>query len=199
MKCFVFPLPQSNLYPLTTKPLNVFEPKYIQMVRDSIEQNIPIAIAYIPEFGDTYRKLAGYGHPQIVEERADGSLLVFVGGIGKIKITNEIKKESDLYIVAEAEIVQEDFNLDQKLKNQYMILSQLLVKWVQKHIPDPGQRELFVRSLQGPREVIGAFSAYLIRDYDMQYEMMEIFSLNEQIQFLYRLFESNELVSDESR
>jgi len=74
-----------------------------------------------------------------------------------------------------------------------MTLSQLLVQWVQKHIADAQQREIFVRSLKGPQEIIGAFAAYLIRDYDLQYEMMEIFSLNEQIRYLYRLFESNEL------
>jgi len=199
MKCFVFPLTQSNLFPLTTKPLNIFEARYIQMVRDAIEKNIPIAIAYVPENGDTYRTLAGYGHPQIVDERADGTLLVFIGGVGKLRLTEQIQDENSLYIVSQCEIVQEDFDLDQSLKNQYMTLSQVLVRWVQKHIPDPAQREIFIRSLQGPREVIGAFSAYLIRDYDLQYELMEILNLNDQIRFLYRLFESNELVSDEEK
>ena len=62
-----------------------------------------------------------------------------------------------------------------------------------KNIPEQKQREIFIQSLKSPQEVIGAFAAYLIRDYDLQYEMMEIHSSDEQINYLYRLFESNEL------
>jgi len=61
--------------------------------------------------------------------------------------------------------------------------------------PIPQQREIFIRGLIGPQEVIGAFAAYLILDYDLQYEMMEIDSLNDQIIFLYRLLESGKLTN----
>lgn len=204
MECFVFPLQQTNLFPLTTKPLNIFEARYIKMINDSIEQGIPIALGYVPENGDTYRSVAGFGMPQIIDQRPDGSLLVFMIGQGKIRFdhrsqentsTARSEQDQELYIKAQGEVVYDDLSLDDQLKNKYMVLSQLLVRWVQKHVPDSGQREIFVRSLKGPQEIIGAFAAYLIRDYDLQYEMMEIFSLNEQINFLYRLFESNELTS----
>lgn len=193
MKCFVFPLPQANLFPQTTKPLNIFEPKYLKMVRDSIDQQIPIAIGYIPDNGDTYRSVAGFGYPQIVDERPNQSLLVFIAGQGKVTLKKQIQSEADGYIICEAELIREDEELDQDLKPKYMILSQLLVKWVQKNIPDPQQREIFIRSLRGPKEIVSSFASYLIKDFDLQYEMMEIFSLNDQIRYLYRLFESQEL------
>ena len=91
MKCFVFPLPQSNLFPQTTKPLNIFEPKYLKMIRDSIEQQIPIAIGYIPEFGDTYRTVAGFGYPQIIDERPNQTMLVFIAGQGKVSLKKQKK------------------------------------------------------------------------------------------------------------
>ena len=205
MECFVFPLQQTNLFPLTTKPLNIFEARYIKMINDSIEQGIPIALGYVPENGDTYRSIAGFGMPQIIDQRPDGSLLVFMIGQGKIRLDHRSQQNTSLeqsglsqtetYIKTQGEVIYDDLNLNDQLKNKYMVLSQLLVRWVQKHVPDSGQREIFVRSLKGPQEIIGAFAAYLIRDYDLQYEMMEIFSLNEQINFLYRLFESNELTN----
>ncbi len=196
MKCFIFPLTHANLFPLTTKPLNIFEPRYLDMIDKAIKSNTPIALAYIPENGDTYRTIAGYGHPQIIDRRANDTALVFLPGVGKVKIISELKNQSnDSFITADCEIINEDFGLDETLKPKYMVLSKLLVQWVQKNIPDPQQREMFIRSLSGPREIVGAFSAYLIRDYDLQYEMMEIFSINEQIRYLYRLFESNELSS----
>jgi ATP-dependent Lon protease len=196
MECLVFPLTHTNLFPLTTKPLNIFEAKYLKMIEDSIEKEIPIALGYVPENGDTYRSTAGYGTPQIIDRRPNGSLLVFLVGLGKVKLGKEIQSADSPYIICETEKISEDLNLDDELKSKYVILSQVLVKWVQKHIPEPAQREIFIRNLKGPQEIIGSFASYLIRDYDLQYEMMEILSLNEQIKYLHRLFESNELTND---
>jgi Lon protease-like protein len=196
MVCFVFPLPHSNLFPLTTKPLNIFEDKYLTMVEDSIQKDIPIALAYVPDNGDTFRSVAGFGRPQVMERRPDLSVLIFLSGIGKVKLGQQIQDSECPYIICECEIIEENLLLDEELKNKYLILSQVLAKWIQKHISDHRQQEIFIKNLKGPREVIGSFAAYLIRDYDLQYEMMEILSLNEQIKYLYRLFESNELTND---
>lgn len=193
MKCFVFPLTHANLFPLTTKPLNIFEPRYLQMIKEAIGTNTPVALAYLPDNGDTYRSIAGYGHPQIIDQRDNNTLLVFLSGVSKVRIVSELKDMTKPFIIAECEQIFEDLSLDENLKPKFMKLSQLLVQWVQRHIPDAEQREVFVRSLKGPQEIIGAFAAYLIRDYDLQYEMMELTSLNEQIKYLYRLFESSEL------
>lgn len=193
MKCFVFPLTHANLFPLTTKPLNIFEPRYLQMVEDSLETKTPIALAYVPENGDTYRSISGFGMPQVIDQRPNDTLLIFLPGQGKIRILQEDTSDTKPYIIAECEIVAEELTVDETLKPKYMTLSKLLVQWVQKHIPDPEQREIFIRSLKGPQEIVSAFAAYLIRDYDLQYEMMEIFNINDQIRYLFRLYESNEL------
>ncbi len=193
MKCFVFPLTHANLFPLTTKPLNIFEPRYLQMVEDSLETKTPIALAYVPENGDTYRSISGFGMPQVIDQRPNDTLLIFLPGQGKIRILQEDTSDTKPYIIAECEIVVENLEVDEALKPKYMTLSKLLVQWVQKHIPDAEQRDVFIRSLKGPQEIVSAFAAYLIRDYDLQYEMMEIFNINDQIRYLHRLYESNEL------
>lgn len=193
MKCFVFPLTHANLFPLTTKPLNIFEPRYLQMVEDSLETKTPIALAYVPENGDTYRSIAGFGLPQVIDQRPNDTLLIFLPGQGKIRILQEDTSDTKPYLIAECEIVVENLDVDETLKPKYMTLSKLLVQWVQKHIPDAEQRDIFIRSLKGPQEIVSAFAAYLIRDYDLQYEMMEIFNINDQIRYLHRLYESNEL------
>ena len=194
MKCFVFPLTHANLFPLTTKPLNIFEPRYLQMVEDSLNTNTPIVLAYVPENGDTYRSVAGFGLPQVIDQRPNDNLLVFLPGQGKVRILSEDQSDSSLpYIVAECEIIIEEFTLDPALDSKFATLTGLLIQWVQKHIPDQEQRDIFIRSLKGPQETLSAFAAYLIRDYDLQYEMMEIFNLSDQVRYLHRLYESNEL------
>lgn len=163
------------------------------MIEDAIATRTPIVIGYTPENGDTYRTVAGFGHPQIIDRRANGTLLVFITGEGKVTIDNEQRDSNKPYLVVDATVINENLEISEILKPKYMTLSTLLAKWVQKNIPEQKQREIFIQSLKSPQEVIGAFAAYLIRDYDLQYEMMEIHSSDGQIDYLYRLFESNEL------
>ncbi len=192
---FLFPLTNVTLFPRTTKPLNIFEPRYLKMIQESIHQGRPIAICFVPEGTSEIRPVAGFAIPQIIEQRPDGTLLVFMSGQGKVRLqTDQIFTRDDMTF-ANGEIIQENLILDDALKPKYMALSEALVRWIRQHISDPHQREVFIRGLAGPQEVIGAFAAYLIFDYDLQYEMMEILSLNEQITFLYRLLESGKLTN----
>lgn len=194
-KFYVLPLTNINLFPNTTKPLNIFEPRYVEMVNRSIEQGIPVALGFVPEGSHEIRPIAGYSIPQVIERRQDGTMLVFMSGQGKVLLNlNTIKNENQISSI-EGVIIAEDKALDESLKSKYMALSEVLVRWVTRYINDPIQKETFIRSLVGPQEVIGAFSSYLVYDYDLQYEIMEIISLNEQIKFLYRLFESGKLTN----
>ncbi len=194
-KFFIFPLTNINLFPNTTKPLNVFEPRYVEMVNQSIQLGIPIAICFVPEGSHEIRPVAGFAVPQVVERRPDGTMLVFMAGSGKAHLNLSTIKTEDSVSSMEGTVVREDKVIDDNLRAKYVALSEVLVRWVTSHISDPIQRDTFIKSLNGPEEVIGAFSAYLIYDYDLQYEMMEIISVNEQIKFLYRLLESGKLTN----
>ena len=52
-----------------------------------------------------------------------------------------------------------------------------------------------MRSLHQPEEIVGAFSSYMVRDYDMQQMALEYDDINEKVSFLHRLLESNELTT----
>lgn len=192
-KFYVFPLTNINLFPHTTKPLHVFEPRYVEMVNQSIKHGIPIAVCFVPEGSTEIRPVAGYAIPQIIERKLDQTLLVFMSGQGKVQLNLESVQTEDLVTSMHGVPLEEERSLSEDLESKYMNLSEVLVRWITTHIFDPVQRETFIRSLKGPQEVIGAFSAYLIYDYDLQYEAMELTTLGEQIRFLHRLLESGKL------
>jgi ATP-dependent Lon protease len=194
-KFFIFPLTNINLFPNTTKPLHVFEPRYIEMVNQSIEKGIPIALCFVPEGTSEIRPIAGFAIPQIIERKLDQTLLVFMAGQGKVRLDLKTIQTLDLVSTMHGTILKEDHDLEQSLKSKYIALSEVLVRWITRHISDNLQREVFIKNLSGPKEVIGAFSAYLIYDYDLQYEAMEMTSLRDQINFLYRLLESGKLTN----
>lgn len=183
------------MFPSTTKPLNIFEPRYIEMVRQSIEQGVPIALCFVPEGANEIRPIAGYSIPQIIEKRPDGTMLIFMAGQGKALLNLSTIKTENYLSSIEGVVVQEERSMDDALREKYITLSEVLIRWISRHISDPLQRDIFIKSLVGPQEVVGAFAAYLIYDFDLQYEMMELTDINEQILFLHRLLESSALTN----
>lgn len=204
MEVFLFPLVNVTLFPRTTKPLQIFEERYIAMVNDSIEKQVPIALGFMDnsqvlspvKVGDKIdyvKEVAGYGFPQIIEERINGTLLIFLRGDGRLRL-GPVTDDTKPYLVCEAEILEDDFVIDQKMNIKLRVLHDILLRWVQNHIPDPAQKDIFIQSLISPREIIGAFSAYLIKDYDLQQLCLEYNSYNEKIDFLARLIESGDSI-----
>ena len=192
---YLFPLTNVNLFPSTTKPLQIFEERYIQMIQDSIAKKAAIAICFVPEGSQEIRPIAGYGYPQIIESRADGTLIIFINCIGKTQLDLQNLKSVDPYIIAEGQVIEEEHAVLESHQSDFLKLSQVLVRWIKKHVPNQEQQNIFLKSLIGPREVVSAFAAYLVVDYDLQYELIQIHSINDQIKFLYRLFESGELTN----
>ena len=203
MEVFLFPLVNVSLFPRTTKPLNVFEPRYLEMVRAAADQKIPIAVGFIEdpsqvgpvkpgEMVGYVRPIAGYGFAQIVEERLNGTLLIFLQGTGKLRLGKVLDRGTP-YMVLEAEVIEEKWNVSDQSKTQLEHLLKILTRWIDGHIPDAQQQEVFMRGLAGPAEIVGSFCSYLVRDYDLQQMALELNDINEKIQFLHRLTESNEL------
>lgn len=192
---FLFPLTNVNLFPSTTKPLQIFEERYIQMIQDAIIKKIPVALCFVPEGSQEIRPLAGFGYPKVVETRPDGTLLIFIIGAGKVHLDLQNLHSADPYLITAGKIIHEEYSFLPVSESKFAILHQVLVRWIKKHVQNPAQQEIFLRSLVAPKEIIAAFAAYLVNDYDLQYELMQIHALENQIQFLHRLLESGELTN----
>ncbi len=205
MNVAIFPLVNVCLFPGTTKPLNIFEPRYLQMMREAVALSRPVALGFIENIENVkphkvgevlsyVRPIAGFGRPQIIQERLNGTLLVFIHAEGKVKLGPLIATETP-YLMVEAEEIKEVKEL-RGSNNQYVgLLNQILARWIHNHIPDPEQRKFFLESLTGPLEIVGAFASYLVRDYDLQQMILEMNDINDKIQVLYRLVESNEIIT----
>lgn len=205
MKVFVFPMMNMNLFPATTKPLNIFEPRYVTLFKEAVRTQTPVVLAFVddPYLGSEalegrglvgVRPVAGYGTASIIEDRADGTLLVFVRGSGRVRLAS-VKDRALPFLVCEAEVLPNESMLKDEMTNSLAGLYRILRRWVHQHIPDPAQREIFLSGIRTPEEIVGAFSAYLVRDYDLQHFLLEEADINLRIQMLFRLLESNELAA----
>lgn len=204
MEVFVFPLGHVVFYPSISKPLHIFEPRYVQMVRDSISSGTPIAIGYVDEPHQEYtyhygkelpfvRQVAGYGHPLILEEREDGSLLIFLKGTGKVQLGSVVDKKTP-YIVCDAKPIEENHLMGSQAAGEFIFINKVLRNWLEHRIPEPENREHFLRNLQSAEDVIGCYASYLVVDHDMQQLLLESNDINEKIQLVSGLIASGEII-----
>ena len=91
----IFPISNFIIFPKTTVPLNIFEPRYIKMVDDSMKNSRMIGMIQpkknsnnsIPEL----YKIGCLGKITSFNESEDGRYLIIINGLSRFKIIDEIE------------------------------------------------------------------------------------------------------------
>ena len=89
----VFPLSNFIIFPKTTVPLNIFEPRYIDMINDSMKKDKLIGMIQ-PKNNLNQSSLYSVGCLGKItsfKESADGRFLIELKGIIRFEIINEVK------------------------------------------------------------------------------------------------------------
>ena len=93
----IFPLSNFIIFPNTTVPLNIFEPRYIQMVDDCMKGNRLIGIVQPKKTGDLKKpnlyEVGCIGKITSFNETEDGRYLIVLNGICRYKIVDELAND----------------------------------------------------------------------------------------------------------
>ena len=92
-KISVFPLSNFIIFPNTTVPLNIFEPRYINMIDDSMQSNKIIGLIQPKNQSMNAPKLYSVGCAAKItsyNELEDGRYLISLNGISRFKILKEV-------------------------------------------------------------------------------------------------------------
>ena len=93
----VFPLSNFIIFPNTNVPLNIFEPRYIQMIDDCMKGNRLIGIVQPKKTGDLKKpdlyEIGCVGKITSFNETEDGRYLIVLNGICRYKIINELTND----------------------------------------------------------------------------------------------------------
>jgi len=103
----VFPLNGAMLLPACDLPLNIFEPRYLNMIDDALKGERLIGM--VQSQGDTLAKIGGLGRITQFSESEDGRYLIVLKGLKRFKITGEPEVKTPY---RQAEISFEDFEDD---------------------------------------------------------------------------------------
>ena len=109
----VFPLSNFIIFPHTTVPLNIFEPRYIEMINDSMKTNKMIGLIQPKNNDDNsipgLHKVGCLGKITNFKDTSDGRYMIDLNGITRFEITKEIKSSKPYRI---CETTYDNFELD---------------------------------------------------------------------------------------
>ena len=124
----VFPLSNFIIFPKTTVPLNIFEPRYLEMINDSMKTNKfigmiqPKSINNENSLAPSLHKIGCLGKITSFKETDDGRYLIDLKGIIRFKILKEI---SDNKPYRSCEINFDDYLNDLSEKKENLKFSDL--------------------------------------------------------------------------
>lgn len=123
----VFPLSNFIIFPKTTVPLNIFEPRYIEMINDSMKSNKLIGMIQPKKTTDessppTLHKIGCMGKITSFKETEDSRYIIELKGLIRFNIVKEIHSNKKY---REYEISFKDFNKDLEDKKEQIKFSDL--------------------------------------------------------------------------
>ena len=91
----IFPLSNFIIFPKTTVPLNIFEPRYIDMVNDSMKTNKLIGMVQpkLKKDNNELHDVGCLGKITSFSEAEDGRFLIELKGLIRFEIVNELKTD----------------------------------------------------------------------------------------------------------
>jgi len=116
-KISIFPLSNFIIFPNTSVPLNIFEPRYIQMIDDSMKNERIIGMIQPKKQKKNKSELFLVGCAGKItsfNETDDGRYLIVIKGISRFKILKEISNDK---LYREFEITFDDYKKEDMLNN----------------------------------------------------------------------------------
>ena len=122
----IFPLSNFIMFPGTTVPLNIFEPRYLQMVNDTMKTHRIIGMIQPKKTGKLKKpdlfKIGCIGKITSFNETEDGRILIILNGICRFKIISELENEK---LYRECSVEYDSFSNDISKKSNEVNFSDL--------------------------------------------------------------------------
>ena len=123
----IFPLSNFIIFPRTTVPLNIFEPRYIDMINDSMKSNKFIGMIQPKKIIDEstpplLHKIGCLGKITSFKETEDGKYMIELKGLIRFNVIKEIKSNKKY---REYEVDFNSFNRDLEDKKEQINFSDL--------------------------------------------------------------------------
>ncbi len=190
-KVFLFPLQNSILFKKVTLPYHIFEARYREMIKDSIDYQIPIAVIPQHELDNYKGEICVAGMPHILSTYPDGRMDIYITGSVKCRLTEFVSEKP--YKVFRYRAVDESIDADELYDIELTSLKVMLERWANHFLPDPTQRESFAHTLEDPELLINYCAVFLVDDPAMKRMVMVAGTIEEKIRVLLHVIGPKEI------
>ena len=194
----VFPLSNFIFFPNTSAPLNIFEPRYIQMIDDSIKSNRMIGMAQPKGISNIKKpelfKVGCLGKISSFNETDDGRYVIVLNGVSRFNIIEEIDR-GKLY--REFKINFQEFENDSNKEESEVNFSDfsLIFKSLKKIFEKQGYiinwNELEKQSLDQTINTLSMASPFSKEEKQMLLEAKDLKSRKQKFEEIIKLYSSD--------
>jgi hypothetical protein len=159
----VFPLPNIVFLPGMVLPLNVFEPRYLDLVDHVLEGGMHIGVPLLksePALGDRpprFESVFGVGKLIFHHELPDGRRFIRIEGLGRVETIEELDLDNGFRQVR-ARMLHEDMPVD---RNGFEILAAQVERMARTFDDEDQEMVQSILRLDDPRVIMYAIAALL--------------------------------------
>ena len=196
-KIAIFPLSNFIIFPKTSVPLNIFEPRYINMIDDAMKGNRMIGMIQPKSFNqktpDLY-KIGCVGKITSFNETEDGRYLIVLAGVSRFKITEELKTQK-LYRLCKVDF--KDFSYDLEEKDEEIKFSDL--KFIFKNLKSlfakegykVNWKELEKQNLDQTINTLAMASPFSVEEKQILLETIDLYERKKKLELILSTYNFN--------
>ena len=157
----IFPLTGAVLFPKTQLPLNIFEPRYVQMLNAALATPHKLIGMIQPNAGNdnTLKKVGCIGRVTSYNETDDHRYLITLNGIIRFEIENELDTTTQY---RQIEVNYENFITDLKSEDVTNVDRESLLKLIKKYLKNKSLLADWDIIQQTPTEQLINYSGVLV-------------------------------------
>ncbi len=154
------------------------------MIKDSIDQQVPIAVVAADPSNNYEGAICVAGMPHILTTYADGRMDIYITGAVKCRLT-DFDRENP-YKVYHYQSLEENLFVNDSFSFELESLRGILERWARHFLQDQGQRQNFSSTLEDPEVLINYCAVFLLDDVEEKQEVMEAATMRRKVQILLR-------------
>jgi len=191
----VFPLSNFIIFPNTNVPLNIFEPRYIQMVDDAMRNNKIIGMVQPKKSGNPDKpdlfEVGCTGKITSYNETDDGRYLIVLNGVSRFRILNEVV---DKKLYRSVKVDYQEFRNDLNLNKEDIKFSDLelifvnLKKLFQRQGYSINWKDLEKQSLDQTINTLSMASPFSLEEKQILLESNDINSRREKLEEILKTY-----------
>jgi len=192
-KVAVFPLPNLILFPQVEIPLFIFEPRYRQMLKETLAGNKFIAVSLLRRGWEKHQEprpshqVVGVGYVKAVIENPDGTSHILLKGLERARIVRYLQTKP--YRIARIRPVPDQVKNQKELSRLAQTLRQLFIQKLRFASEEPARSLALPRELNNPLTLTHFVSFTAAIDPYLKQDILETTNANCRMKHLISLLE----------